>query len=195
MLSRHLFFALAIFQCLVAVKSFRCGPAFSKSRLRGVDRVAVIPRAHTVALFGLFGSPEERAAREAEKERQWQEQQAILERRRQSGGKLTMEDEMEIYKRRAALVSDGERKLEKLQADTSGKDTLEAWKELRESGEIKTASSGLVRDPDSSRMGSEGLFAERVDTKLPFVENGYVDESADVMGKLGKMFGKKKRTE
>ena len=38
-------------------------------------------------------------------------------------------------------------------------------------------------------MGSEGLFEERVDEKLPYIDQGYVDEDADFFGKL---FGKKK---
>ena len=40
-------------------------------------------------------------------------------------------------------------------------DNLEQWKAARDSGSIKTATSGLKRDADSSRMGSAGLFAER----------------------------------
>jgi len=46
------------------------------------------------------------------------------------------------------------------------------------------------RDKDSARMGSDGLIAERIDTKLPYIDDGYVDESApDLMGGLKKLFG------
>ena len=46
------------------------------------------------------------------------------------------------------------------------------------------------RDADSSRLGSAGLIAERIDEKLPYIDDGYVDESApDLMKSLGKLFG------
>ena len=53
---------------------------------------------------------------------------------------------------------------------------LEAWKAGRDSGAIKTATSGLKRDADSARLGSAGLFAERADAKLPFIDTGFVAE-------------------
>lgn len=43
--------------------------------------------------------------------------------------------------------------------------------------------------------GGEGLVAERLDTRLPFIDSGYVDESQpeiempDLMGGLKKLFG------
>lgn len=50
------------------------------------------------------------------------------------------------------------------------------------------------RDKDSSRLGSAGLIAERIDTKLPYVDDGYVDESApDFMKGSGKLFGGDKK--
>ena len=56
-------------------------------------------------------------------------------------------------------------------------DNLDQWKSARDSGAIKTASSGLKRDADSSRMGSAGLFAERADAKMPYIDRGYVQET------------------
>lgn len=48
------------------------------------------------------------------------------------------------------------------------------------------------RDADSSRLGSDGLIAERIDEKLPYIDDGYVDDSApDLMKGLGKLFGGK----
>ena len=50
------------------------------------------------------------------------------------------------------------------------------------------ASQDMERDADSSRLGSEGFIAERIDEKLPYIDQGYVDEDSDFLGKL---FGKK----
>ena len=123
------------------------------------------------------------------KEKAYREQQAMLAERRKTGGGLSKEKELEIARRRSATVSDGDRKLRELQTRAGGKDVTEEWMRLRDSGEIKTAAKGLTRDKGSSRMGSEGLFEERVDEKLPYIDQGYVDEDADFFGKL---FGKKK---
>ena len=39
-------------------------------------------------------------------------------------------------------------------------------------------------------LGFEGLIAERIDEKLPYIDDGYVDESVpDVMEGLKKLFG------
>ena len=36
-----------------------------------------------------------------------------------------------------------------------------------------------------------GLIGERMDAQLPYIDSGYVDEKADVMGALGKLLGGK----
>jgi len=48
----------------------------------------------------------------------------------------------------------------------------------------------MERDADSSRLGSAGLIDARIDTNLPFIDQGYVsDDQPDLMGELGKLFG------
>ena len=103
------------------------------------------------------------------------EQQAILANRRASGGFITEAQEEEIRQRRAK-VGEEEDRLKAIQQSRE-KDNLEQWKSARDSGAIKTASSGLKRDADSSRMGSAGLFAERADAKMPYIDRGYVQET------------------
>merc|ERR1719506_3141439 len=103
------------------------------------------------------------------------EQQAILANRRASGGFITEAQEEEIRQRRAK-VGEEEDRLKAIQQSRE-KDNLEQWKAARDSGAIKTASSGLKRDADSSRMGSAGLFAERADAKMPYIDRGYVQET------------------
>lgn len=78
-----------------------------------------------------------------------------------------------------------------MQARADGKDTLGDWKKLKDEG--KVVASEQERDAGSARMGSEGLISERIDEKLPYIDSGYVDESApDLMGGLNKLFGRGK---
>mmetsp|Transcript_10409 Transcript_10409/g.30443 ORF Transcript_10409/g.30443 Transcript_10409/m.30443 type:complete len:198 (-) Transcript_10409:335-928(-) len=72
-----------------------------------------------------------------------------------------------------------------------GYDPLTDWKRLKDEGKI-TVGSEMERDPTSRRLGSEGLVDVRTDELLPYIDQGYVDESADVMGGLKKLFGGKK---
>ena len=73
----------------------------------------------------------------------------------------------------------------------SGFDPLTEWKRLKDEGKI-TVGSQMERDPESSRLGSEGLVDVRTDELLPYIDQGYVDEDADVMGKFMNLFGGKK---
>ena len=93
----------------------------------------------------------------------------------------------EVEQRRQDVAADGA-ELKQVQMGGGGGDRLEEWKRLREEG--KVTASGQERDADSSRWGSEGLIAERIDEKLPYIDDGYVDESVpDVMEGLKKLFG------
>ena len=71
-----------------------------------------------------------------------------------------------------------------------GYDPLEDWQRLRDEGKIKMGKD-LERDAGSSRLGSEGLLEVRVDERMPYIDQGYVDEDADVMGKFMGLFSKK----
>lgn len=128
-----------------------------------------------------------RAAYDAKRRAEQEEaQREILERRRNP-------DKMKEYEQRVAT------KRSQLQDDRSvwdfqskvqdGYDPLTEWKRLREEGKI-TVGSDLERDPTSSRLGSEGLVDVRVDERLPYIDQGYVDDSSsDLMGGFMKLFG------
>jgi len=75
-----------------------------------------------------------------------------------------------------------------------GYDPKTEWDRLREEGEIEVGSD-LERDPTSSRLGSEGLIDVRIDERMPYIDQGYVDEDADVVENFMKIFGggKKKK--
>jgi hypothetical protein len=130
-----------------------------------------------------------RAAYEA-KQRAEQEaaQREILERRRDP-------TKMQEYEQRVAV------KRSQLQQDRAvwdfqnkvqeGYDPLSEWQRLKDEGKIKVGSD-LERDPTSSRLGSEGLIDVRIDERLPYIDQGYVDDadrSADLMGGFMKLFG------
>ena len=121
------------------------------------------------------------------KEEQTRIQQEILERRRNPEKMKRYEEN--VVKRRSGL--DEERKVWDFQNKNTGEDPLKAWSNLRSQGKIKVGSE-LERDPTSSRFGSDGLVEVRTDERLPYIDQGYVDESVDVMGNFMKMFGGKK---
>ena len=165
--------------------------------LPGVGSVRpVSPRANPVraGLFdGMFGESE---AQKAAKEEQWRIMQEMQDRRRDPSKQAEYFEEVDKQRRAAAAV---DADLKQLQARSDGGDKLGEWMKLKEEGKVK-AMDDTERDADSGRLGSAGLIGERIDEKLPYIDSGYVDESApqmempDIMGglkKLGDMFGKK----
>lgn len=134
------------------------------------------------------------------KEDMYREQQEILKRRRKTGGFIDEEQEKEIAARRASFAESEE--LTKLQKSKSNDDIVDKWKQARDAGKFKTATKGLKRDEKSSRLGSAGLFAERVDERLPYIDRGYVKDkkegaqkpnpAEDFFDGLKDMFGGKK---
>ena len=128
-----------------------------------------------------------RAAYEEERRRDQEAAQREIMERRRNPEKMQQYDQ-EVKQRRKGLEE--EKSLWDFQTENGGVDPMQKWKELRSEGKIK-AGSDIERDPTSSRLGSEGLQEIRTDDKLPYIEQGYVDEDADVVGNFMKMFGKK----
>lgn len=69
---------------------------------------------------------------------------------------------------------------------------MQDWQRLKDEGKIKMGKD-LERDAASSRLGSEGLLEVRVDERMPYIDQGYVDEESDVMGKFMGLFNKKNK--
>ena len=138
--------------------------------------------------YGFFDAFKKESGGDDWKEQQYQVQQEILRKRRENDGFLSDEALDEIEKRRRDASKESS-VLRKLQNKENGADVLDEWKKLRADGTITTATKGLIRDKGSSRLGSEGLFAERIDEKLPYIDTGYVDEKSDFMANLSKLFG------
>lgn len=139
-------------------------------------------------IFSDEGKKNRKAYYDRQRREQEEAQQAILEARRNPNKKK--EYQQKVNERRSKL--DSERNSWSFQKDSTGADPLQKWKELRSAGKIK-AGDDIARDPTSSRLGSAGLQDIRTDDKLPYIEQGYVDESADVFANLKKMFDSGKK--
>ena len=98
------------------------------------------------------------------------------------------EYEREVAEKRANLAKEQQVWEFQNKVGEEGYDPMNEWKKLREEGKIKVGSD-LERDPSSSRLGSEGLVDVRVDERMPYIDQGYVDPEADVIGNFMKMFG------
>lgn len=186
--------ALLIFVTLAVASSRKIGvDAFAPTQLR------TQPSSSNHALYmgiiddlKLIFSEEGKKNKAAYEARERAEQEAaqreILERRRNPE---KMQDyEQKVASKRAKLQE--EKDVWGFQGKVQdGYDPLTDWQRLKDEGKI-TVGSEMERDPTSSRLGSEGLVDIRTDELLPYIDQGYVDESADVMGGLKKLFGGKK---
>jgi len=91
-----------------------------------------------------------------------------------------------------------------------GEDPITEWKKRRASGQISDLEDqygdpkkiGGIPLPGASfgvggEFGVGGKFDNggRFDLRLPYADQGYVDEDADVMGKIAEFFGGKKNVE
>ncbi len=126
-----------------------------------------------------------------ERERMEQEavQREIMERRRNP--EKMADYSKNVASRRKKLQEEKEAWSFQQSTKNDGNDLLDTWTQLRAEGKIK-AGSDIERDPTSSRLGSEGLQDVRTDDKLPYIDQGYVDEDADVFKNFKNFFGGKK---
>lgn len=116
-------------------------------------------------------------------------QKEVMERRRNPA--KMREYESEVAAKRQKLTED--RQVWDFQTKAEKDyDPLTDWNRLREEGKIQVGSD-LERDEGSRRLGSEGLIDVRIDERMPYIDQGYVSEDADFMGKLGNLFGGKKK--
>jgi len=121
-----------------------------------------------------------------EKAEQEEAYKQIMERRR-SDQKME-EYEAEVATRRNKLAQERNAWEFQNRVGQDGYDPLDEWTKLRKEGTIQVGSD-LERDESTSRLGSEGLNDVRTDERLPYIDQGYVAEDADVMGNLMNLFG------
>jgi len=162
---------LLILALTSAIHALQCSPRPLVTRARAPAPVA-----------GLFDMFKESEADKARKDAQFREQQEMLARRRNPAAMEAYQAEVE--ERRLEIASK-DSELKELQKTGD----IAAWEQLRAEGKLKS-SDDMEREAGDRSLGGEGLIAERIDTRLPFIDSGYVDESApDLMGGLKKMFG------
>eukprot|EP00593_Proboscia_inermis_P008450 CAMPEP_0171306320 /NCGR_PEP_ID=MMETSP0816-20121228/16308_1 /TAXON_ID=420281 /ORGANISM="Proboscia inermis, Strain CCAP1064/1" /LENGTH=145 /DNA_ID=CAMNT_0011787811 /DNA_START=442 /DNA_END=879 /DNA_ORIENTATION=- len=112
-------------------------------------------------------------------------QKEIFERHRNQE-KMT-ENERKEMERRIRLQE--EKDVWKFQNKVEdGYDPIDEWSKLREDGKIKVGDD-LERDKSSERLGSEGLVDVRIDERLPYIDQGYVEEGGDVMEGIKSILG------
>jgi hypothetical protein len=143
---------------------------------------------------------------------QWAKQQEILKFRRSSSeNKEKYFSELE-KKRAKASKEQNDKWGWQTKNYKKGEDPLDEWKKRRKSGVISDLENqygdpkkiGGIPLPGASfgvggEFGVGGKFDNggRFDLRLPYADQGYVDDDADVMGKIGNLFsgGKKKKVE
>ena len=174
---------------------------------------AAAPASSSSSLYGLFdknwqaqGSGKDRL------DEQWEQQQEILKARRLPKAQRDLYFK-KIEERREKASQDFKTKWAwQTKNYGKGEDPLTEWKKRRADGTISDLEN-QYGDPDTVGgiplpMASFGVGGEfgvggkfdnggRFDLRLPYADQGYVDEDADVMGKLAAMFGgnKKKKEE
>ena len=144
---------------------------------------------HSAVRCGLFDMFQESEESKRAKDEAFKAQQAMLARRRDP--EAMAKYEADVAERRSEIAQKGSELIElQLRDNKDGEDGLEAWKQLKAEGKV-LSSHDMERDADSARMGSEGLIAQRIDTNLPYTDQGYVaDDQPDFMEEASKAFGK-----
>lgn len=139
-------------------------------------------------VMGLFGSDPETERRKNEA---FLKQQEMLERRKQK--EKSEEYYMKVEARRKEV--DARMKARSLNVEP-GEDPLVDWKRRKEEGLMsplgyEEEDEGGIAIP----MASFGIprfdNGERFDLRLPYADQGYVSDDADIMSKIRNWFGKK----
>lgn len=143
---------------------------------------------------------------------EWEKQQEILRQRR--APKAERDKYFADIEKRRVEASKKQKDMWAWQTKNykKGEDPIDEWKKRRAEGTISDLDNqygdpkkigGIPLPMASFGVGGEfgvgGKFDNggRFDLRLPYADQGYVDEDADVMGKLSNMFGggKKKKPE
>lgn len=139
---------------------------------------------------------------------QWEKQQEILKNRR--APKADRDKYFADIEKRRDEASKKQKDMWAWQTKTykNGEDPLDEWKKRRKSGQISDLDNqygdpkkvgGIPLPMASFGVGGEfgvgGKFDNggRFDLRLPYADQGYVDDDADVMGKLTSFFGGNKK--
>jgi hypothetical protein len=161
-------------------------------------------RAGWLDKFSAFGS----GASKESLDEQWEAQQEILRNRRKPQAERDLYFQQVEQRRAAASVQQQEKWSWQTKQYQKGEDPINEWKKRRADGTISDLDNqygdpkkigGIPLPMPSFGVGGEfgvgGKYDNggRFDLRLPYADQGYVDEESDVMGKLGNWFGQKKK--
>merc|ERR1711957_772078 len=185
---RNLVFLSPLFLSIIGASCF--SPALNS---QGNNRIKNVDQSLNMGIFDdlkLIFSDEGKKNRAEYDERLKDEQQAEQRKMlmRRADPEAMVDYRKDVNKRRKKLTED--REVWDFQQDKE-KDPIEAWTTLRKEGKIQVGSD-LERDPGSSRLGSEGLIGVRIDERMPYIDQGYVEEKEEgEKGSIMDIFGKK----
>jgi len=185
---RNLVFLSPLFLSIIGASCF--SPALNSQRN---NRIKNVDQSLNMGIFDdlkLIFSDEGKKNRAEYDERLKDEQQAEQRKMlmRRADPEAMVDYRKDVNKRRKKLTED--REVWDFQQDKE-KDPIEAWTTLRKEGKIQVGSD-LERDPGSSRLGSEGLIGVRIDERMPYIDQGYVEEKEEgEKGSIMDIFGKK----
>ena len=197
---------IAVFLLVAVSSSF----AFTTSRHSRPQELS----SHTVtttstSLNGLFDGWRAGGSGKDRLDEEWEAQQEILRNRNKPQQERDAYFAKIAQRRRQATEKEDEMWGWQKKQYSKGEDPINEWRKRRESGQISDLDDqygdpkkigGIPLPMPSFGVGGEfgvgGKYDNggRFDLRLPYAEQGYVDEDADVMGKLANFFsgGKKK---
>jgi len=164
-----------------------------------------------IRLNGLFDAFKTGGSGRDQLDEEWEKQQEILKFRNSSQGNREKYFEDLDQRRQETSKKQDEMWAWQRKKYKKGEDPIDEWKKRRESGQISDLENqygdpkkigGIPLPMASFGVGGEfgvgGKFDNggRFDLRLPYADQGYVDEDADVMKKLGNFFsggGKKEK--
>lgn len=135
---------------------------------------------------------------------EWEKQQAILADRRKPKAERDKYFKKVEDRRQEATKKQNDMWSWQTKTYKKGEDPIDEWKKRRADGSISDLENqygdprkiGGIPIPGASfgvggEFGVGGKFDNggRFDLRLPYADQGYVDEDSDVMGKLGAFFG------
>jgi hypothetical protein len=144
----------------------------------------------------------------ADLDEQWERQQEILRDRRKPQEERNKYFEQVDERRQKASVKQADMWAWQTKTYAKGEDPIDEWKKRRAAGTISDLDNqygdekkigGIPLPMASFGVGGEfgvgGKFDNggRFDLRLPYADQGYVDEDADFMKKLGNIFGGNKK--
>jgi hypothetical protein len=154
--------------------------------------------------FSAFGS----GASKESLDEQWEAQQEILRNRRKPAAEREAYFKNIEKRREEASIKQKEQWDWQRKSYAKGEDPINEWKKKRADGTISDLDNqygdpkkigGIPLPMASFGVGGEfgvgGKFDNggRFDLRLPYADQGYVDEDSDVMGKIGSLFGGNKK--